>query len=218
MKKYLPIILFLVGLLVLGGVFLLVRSKKSMDSDSDEETNLIEVPLEKRPVASLTPSEDGHWLKLKIEKLEIDAKSLDYELLYNFPDTETGESKTAGVPGTIALEGIDKIERDLLMGSESSGKFRYDEGVTGGTLTLRFRNEKGKLLVKFVSDFNLLSDTKELSSPDGKFTYLLDEEPKGIYFIIMDTFGVGDILRALARSETYAVFASKDVRLKGKMK
>jgi len=210
MKKFLPIIIFLVGLLVLGGVFLLVRSKKPADLGSDEEANLVEVPLERRPVATLTPSEDGHWLKLKIEKLEIDAKSLDYELLYRFPDTDTGEEKTAGVPGTVMLADIKDIERNLLMGSESSGKFRYDEGVEGGTLTLRFRNDKGKLLAKFSTDFRLQLGEEKLTSVDGKFTYTLEKMDKKVFYVTMQTFGLPERPGFEPAKGPYGVFSSKE--------
>ena len=46
----------------------------------------MDVALPERPVVSLTPTIDGHYLNLKIEKIVIDAKSLDYELLYKTKD------------------------------------------------------------------------------------------------------------------------------------
>ena len=170
MKRFLPIFLVLLGILVLAGVyFFVIKGKKETDVVQEEETARIEVPLGERPVASLTPSSDGHWLKMVIEKIAIDAATLDYELLYKLPD-----GRTQGVPGTIKLEGQDSIERDLLLGSESSGKFRYDEGVENGTLTLRFRNQKGKLIVKFATEFHLQSETSSLKKRLGK----LREPPK----------------------------------------
>src|SRR3972149_8163539 len=162
MKKFLPLIFLLLGVLVLVGVFFLIKGKKEVPQD--EEEKVPEIAFENRPITSLTPSEDGHWLKLQIDKVKIKAKSLDYELLYKLPD-----GRTQGVPGTVDLSSTTKIERDLLLGSESSGKFRYDEGVEEGTLTLRFRNSKGILTAKFLTEFSLISDTKTLSSIDGKF-------------------------------------------------
>ncbi len=183
MKKYLPVILVVVGVIVLIIAFVAVRGRNSSEEEVDEEV-LIEVSLGERPIASLTPTKDGHWLKLIIEKLVLDAASLDYELLYKLPD-----GRTQGVPGTIKLTGQDSIERDLLLGSESSGKFRYDEGVEAGTLTLRFRNDKGQLIAKFVTDFSLQSDIAEVSTIDGSFAYTLDEESEE-FFVAMETFGL----------------------------
>lgn len=182
MKKYLPLILLVIGFGVITAAFFIFRGRNT--GEEEDTSALIEVPLESRPVATLTPSEDGYWLKLIIEKLEVDAATLDYELLYKLPD-----GRTQGVPGTIKLEGQKLIERDLLLGSESSGKFRYDEGVEKGTLTLRFRNKKGKLIAKFSTEFALLSNTKNLSSVDNKFSVKLDKTPEA-FFVVMMTFGV----------------------------
>jgi hypothetical protein len=206
MKKFLPIFLFLIGALVLVGVYFFVfRSKKGASEVNTDETSLTEVPLEKRPVVSLTPTSDGHYLDLKVDKIEIEAASLDYELLYSVP-----EGATQGVPGTIPLDGQTQIERKLLLGSESSGKFRYDKGVEGGSLTLRFRDAQGKLVAKFATDFRLLSDTDSLESSDGKFSVSLNKTAKD-FFVIMETFGVPQIPPGNITSGPYGVFASSEL-------
>jgi len=208
MKKYLPLILFVVGLGALTAVFFVLKGKKT--SVETEEVALQEVALEKRPVTSLTPSEDGHWLNLKIEKIVLDATSFDYELLYKLPD-----GRTQGVPGTVKLDSQKTIERELLLGSESSGKFSYDEGVEQGTLTLRFRNEKGKLLVKFSTQFHLQSDTKKLTSVDGNFSYTLTKTPSKTFFVTMETFGLPGDTPAEVASGPYGVFSSAETSLAG---
>jgi len=209
-KKHLPIILFVVGILVAVGVFFLVRSKKSSSLGEEQEV-VTEIAFEKRPVVSLTPSNDGHWLKLKIEKIEVNASSLDYELLYKLPD-----GRTQGVPGSVKIEGKDDLERDLLLGSESSGKFRYDEGVETGTLTIRFRNEKGKLVGKFSTEFSLQSKEIDLASVDGKFKYILDSKPKDGFFVTMATYGVPEKVSGVV-SGPYGVFSSVEASLPGKV-
>lgn len=201
-KKFLPLILLLLGIVVVvGAYFFVIRSKKKGDITEDE-TSLIEVSLSDRPITSLTPSDDGHWLTLLVEKITIDAASLDYELLYKLPD-----GRTQGVPGSITLKGEDEIERELLLGSESSGKFRYDEGVEKGTLTLRFRNEKGKLIAKFSTEFALLSGISELASVDNDFTVSLNRRSSE-YFVVMETFGVPKVPTSDVASGPYGVFSS----------
>lgn len=209
MKKFLPIILLLLGVGVLVGVFLLVKGKGGEEVVEEEEA--AEVAFEKRPVTSLTPKADGHWLKLEIQKFSGLGESLDYELLYQLPD-----GRTQGVPGTITLGSETTIERDLLLGSESSGKFRYDEGVKEGTLTLRFRNSKGKLTAKFSTDFSLLTGVKTLSSVDGKFSYELSKSSKD-YFVVMGTFGVPAGFSGDPSSGPYGVFGSSAAALPGKV-
>ena len=151
MKKYLPFILLGVGILVVVLVYFFVIKGKSADiGEQVEDAVVAEIPQDKRPSAALIPSMDGHWLKMKIESIKLDAATMDYELLYKI-----GDGRTQGVPGTIKLAGQTSIERNLLLGSESSGKYRYDDGVEGGTLTLRFRDSKGKLLGRLSTDWKL---------------------------------------------------------------
>jgi hypothetical protein len=208
MKKFLPLILFLVGVLVLIAVyFLVIRKSSNKESEIVDET-VSEIALSDRPVTSLTPSADGHWLKLEIEKIKVSAASLDYELLYQLPD-----GRTQGVPGTISLDGQTGIERDLLLGSESSGKFRYDEGVEEGTLTLRFRNDKGKLIAKLTTKFHLQSNTQKLSSIDGNFKVNLDKLPKKAFFVVMETFGLPSDISIV--NGPYGVFSSTSDKLTG---
>ena len=210
MKKFLPIILLLIGVGVFIGVFLFIKGKPQEETAIEDEKSLRDVPLDERPIASLTPSSDGHWLNLKIGKIVIEADSMDYELLYELPD-----GRTQGVPGTISLEGQKEIERDLLLGSESSGKFRYDEGVENGTLTLRFRDEKGKLIAKFLTDFHLQPGTRQLSTVNGDFTYSLNSVPRGAFFVTMETFGVPDNAPGSLSAGPYGVFSSASKKLPG---
>ncbi len=197
MKKALPVILVVVGLLTIGGVFA-VRSFLRGPSDQMEE-NAPDVPVGQRPFTSLTPSEDGHWLKLKIKNVSVEgAASFDYELLYT-----RGDGIDQGVPGNIKYSKGETIERDLLLGSESSGRFRYDEGVEKGMLTLRFRDGKGKLIGKLKTDFHLQSGVKEATSVDGSFKADVSGADDNTFFVVMQTFGKSDDFDG-----GYAVFSS----------
>lgn len=212
MKKYLPLILIGVGLLVLIVGFFIVKKSKD-NSPAEEEEIVKEIPAEERPITTLVPSSDGHYLKLTVAQIKVkNAASLDYELLYTLPD-----GRTQGVPGTVKLTGADVI-KDLLLGSESSGKFRYDEGVDGGTITLRFRDAKGKLLGKLSTKFTMQKDTTTLKSEDGKFTYELDKLAKGVFFITMQTFAEPNPSSVVVYSNGYAVFASDNKSHSGTVK
>lgn len=215
MKKYLPIIIFAVGLLVFVGGFIFVRSRQSSPSatPSSQDEPVADIPFDKRPFVTLTPTSDGHYLVLNIENIKVDnASVLDYELLYQVAD-----GRTQGVPGSIKLD-ESKIEKELLLGSESSGKYRYDEGVETGTLTLRFRNDKGKLVGKLSTDWHLQSNTKELASVDGSFQFALNSAPKGVYFVTMQTFGVAQMPDGFSASENqmvYGIFNSSSENYSG---
>lgn len=216
MKKFLPIILFIVGLfVVLGAIIFVARSRDRDEEIVEDEVALIEVSPVDRPILSLTPREDGHWLDLKIAKLgRFESMTMDYELLYKLPD-----GRTQGVPGTVRMNTVadGETNQELLLGSESSGNFRYDEGVTGGTLTLRFRNEKGKLLAKFESEFTLSSDTDELKSVDGSIAYMLDESDEN-YFVVMNTIGHEDNIPGELEREPFGIFSSSEDSVPGNIK
>jgi hypothetical protein len=213
MKKFLPIILFVVGLVVLILVYFFVIKSPKKNKIVEDDTALIEVSLNDRPIVSLTPTTDGHWLNLKIEKIKIPgAFSMDYELLYNLPD-----GRTQGVPGSITLNGQTLIERKLLLGSESSGKFRYDEGVKEGTITIRFRNDKGKLVSRFTTKFALLTGTKVLESVDQALIVTLSKTSKG-HFVVMETFGIPKEAPGDVKSGPYGLFYSESTTLSGEAK
>lgn len=202
-KKFLPFILLGVGVFVLILVFVLIKNKKT-EVVVDDSTVLAEVAFPDRPFASLTPTSDGHYINLKIDKITLPkAVSLDYELLYSLPD-----GRTQGVPGTIDLKGEKFFERKLLLGSESNGKFRYDEGVKDGSLTVRLRDSRGKLLAKFTTKWSLQSTDQELTSIDQNFIYKLEKKPNGIYFVTMETFGLMDSSITDVTSGPYGIFSS----------
>lgn len=203
-KKFIPLIFLGIGILALVFVFIFIKNKKSVVAVDDNETT-VEVAFVDRPFASLTPTADGHYINLKIDKITLPkAVSLDYELLYDLPD-----GRTQGVPGTVDLKGETSFERKLLLGSESSGKFRYDEGVTDGSLTIRLRNSKGKLLAKFSTKWHLQSTDSELTSIDQNFAYVLDKKPRVGFFITMETFGLpSEASVSEAKLGPYGIFAS----------
>ncbi|WKZ25944.1 MAG: hypothetical protein QY322_01395 [bacterium] len=207
LKKYLPLILLGIGLLVFTFVFVFIKNSNNKSSvDGDEVAT--EIAFKDRPFATLTPTEDGRYITLKIDKITLaKAVSVDYELLYSLPD-----GRTQGVPGTVDLNGETNFEKKLLLGSESNGKFRYDEGVVDGSLTVRLRDSKGKLLAKFSTKWHLQSNTAELTSIDENFAYVLEKPVKGTYFITMETFGLpaGSSVSEVV-SGPYGIFSSIDL-------
>jgi len=207
-KKLLPIIavVLVVAVVVVG--FIIKGKGKSLDI-SDDETNVPTLTESQWPAISLTPTDNpgvsgslGHWLSFKVEKISIEgASSMDYLLVYS-----TSDGGQQGVPGTIQLTGS-SIEKKLLLGSESSGKFRYDAGVETGTITITFRDEDGKMIGKLSSEFRLQTGVAELTSVDGNFKYTLDKIAKNVYFVTMKTYAEPEV-DSVVWQNTYGVFAS----------
>jgi hypothetical protein len=221
MKKNLP--LFLIGggvLIIIIAVLVVVKSfKGSTSSSPDPEEVVLELPQSQWPVVTLAPVTDpkipnslGHLLNLKVQKINVkDASSVDYLLVYN-----TSSGGQQGVPGTVKLTGVD-VDKNLLLGSESSGKYRFDAGVEQGSITLTFRSGNGKSLGRIVSDFHLQTDVTALTSIDGSFTYTLDKMAKGVYFVTMPTFVQPDASENMVVwSNGYGVFSSDSKPHSGK--
>lgn len=205
MKKYLPIIFLALGVVVVVIVFFVLRGRGGKEAVERDETALIEVAPEDRPIVSLAPTTDGHYLNLRVGEINIPgAETMEYELLYDVPG-----GVTQGVPGMIDVKGLSSFEAELLLGSESSGKFRYDEGVEEGTMTIRFRNRDGKLLIKFISDFHLQTQTQELSSLDGSFTFTRSlKNINNEYSVVMETVGFPGNFSKSISSGPYGIFSS----------
>lgn len=211
MKK--NIIFILVGLgvlIVVIAAFLMARSNKNKDVDIEEEETIVELPQTQWPAITLTPTSDpkapnslGHFLDFRIQKINVpNASTLDYLLVYN-----TSDGGQQGVPGTIKITGTE-AQRTLLLGSESSGKFRFDAGVSEGTMTLTFRDAKGKSLGRISSDFHLQSGVTELTSVDGSFKYTLDKVAKGVYFVTVKTLAEPQGVTTVVWRDGYGVYSS----------
>lgn len=217
-----------ISLVLIGGAILILvlavmvvsKSLKGgvPKSTPKEEEMIPELPQAEWPLVTLAPVTDpkipnslGHLLKLKVQKINVKgAETLDYLLVYS---TSTGGQQ--GVPGTVKLTG-GEVDRNLLLGSESSGKYRFDPGVNQGTITLTFRDGNGKSLGKVVSDFHLQTNEATLTSIDGKFTYTLDKVAKGVYFVTMPTFLEPDPDAVVVWKDGYGVFASDELPHTGK--
>lgn len=207
-KKFLPfLIVGVVALLFIGGVMIIRNNNANSGVIEEEDQNIPDLPEGQRPTLGLVPTTDGYYLGLKVSSIKVDgAASMDYELLWkaNNGGTET----TQGTSSTIKLNGQTDVTKDLLLGSESNGKFRYDQGVETGTLTLRFRNGQGKMIGKLMTDWHLQTGSTTLTSVDNSFKYTLDKSATGVYFVTMKSFNEPTGANVVKYTAPYAVYSS----------
>lgn len=164
MRKILPIFLSVLGgLAVVGGVFWLLRPAPETSEEPGpaptkvkEEKTVKELPLEERPFVSLVPGPSCEYT-LNVSGIKKDASELEYEVVY-----KVDSGITQGVPGTVKLAGKTSITRDLLFGTESSGHRRCDKGVKDGTITIKYRDDDGKLIAKIEGNFQVKESAKAL--------------------------------------------------------
>lgn len=201
MKK--PIIIIVGLLLVVGlgvGAWRLIAGRGEEPGVTAVPTpaRFVETALEERPFISLIPSSDGHWLTIKVEKIQ-NATALEYELTYT-----TGDGLVQGaIGGPFSTD--TSYEKKILLGTESSGHYRYHEGVERGSITIRLEGGPGPR--KFTSDFRLQTGEDELVSADSKFS-LAANFGKSEQYIIMSTVGLPGKIEGEVKAGPYGVFSS----------
>lgn len=179
-----------------------------------EPTKPLETTILERPFVSLEPTTDGHWVNLKIENIKPGTKSVDYELIYFAGDL--GNQVERGVAGSVELKSETKIERKILFGSESCTvkcKYKFDENVSEGVLTLKLRNGNGT--EKFESAFRLQKGSEAaegLSIGDGNFKLVSKNLAKNGYFLTISTLGVPKEFSGKIAALPYGIFPSSAVK------
>lgn len=147
---------------------------------------------EEKPYVSLIPQSDGHRLDLKISEIPKNITEIEYDLIYTAKDENIEIEK--GVGGTAKIES-NSLERELLLGTESctSGcKYKYDEGVTGGTLSLSFITADGQS-ASYEAPF-VLSTSTDIKSAGGlkleteNFSIKATVSSKSDYFVLIKNF------------------------------
>lgn len=167
MKKIIPIIIAVVVVISLFLIFFLTRSKKSTTTPvkSSQISKEIELTTDELPTISLIPRADGHELKFKIANISSKFSNAEYELVYTAKDGEMELDK--GVGGTIKIEATN-FEKDLLLGTSSCTngcKYKYDEGIIGGRLTLTLTTDNNEYYT-FETPF-VLKTSAEINKEKG---------------------------------------------------
>jgi hypothetical protein len=174
----------------------------------------IEESIGERPFVSLLPTADGHWVTLDIKNLPKGTQGLEYDLIY-LAEVEGSKIErgvtTGGKP--IDLKGAVEYSKKVLFGSASCTtgvcKYKYDENVTEGTLTLKVIN---KGTVKYETAYRLQrgaeAKTDGLSAGDGNFRLTAAGLPAKTLYLTISTIGVPAPLPAgvTPKSVPYGVF------------
>jgi hypothetical protein len=154
MIKKLTLILSCALILSACGAVKTTTAKPSPESQAGG--GILEIADKDKPYIGLIPTNDGHWLDLKIDKVPSTISSIEYEMTYNSVDN--GNEIEKGVSGTIRSPDVTaSIDRKLLLGTESCTagcKYKYDDGVVGGNLSINFISADGKTAT-YASDFKL---------------------------------------------------------------
>ncbi len=196
--------------IVFSGLFLSACGKNKSENTvlPTPTPKMVEIELDQKPYISLTPRADGHEIKLKIVNIPDNITQIEYELIYLAVDGNLELEKGAG--DTVKVEGS-SLEKDILLGTASCTngcKYKYDEGITGGTLSLIFINHSGQMTAH-ETPFTLASSS-DINSQDSfsleDFNITTKSVAAGQFFILLKNFGLPNSFATA--SNIYSVFAS----------
>ena len=174
-----------------------------------------QLTLEKRPFVTMYTRTDGKEINLTVDKVQ-DATSMEYEIEYY----DTDRTFIEGAFGSVDLSKESQpLTKQILLGTCSKSVCRYHDGVSGGSLTLRFDGVAEAYVLK--TDFNLqLMGDKEgvFGSKDAKVT--LDVGRTGLplitYVMVASTMGLPEAVPTgkTVMSGPYAFLSASSPTLK----
>ncbi|HSX40243.1 MAG TPA: hypothetical protein VLF68_01380 [Candidatus Saccharimonadales bacterium] len=138
----------LVVVIIVGGIFVLSsRNSSSKQATQNSEDVVIPTLTPDEIGLTMTARDDKKAVKFVISKVD-GITGVDYELTYN-----TGANVPRGVIGHIDVTpGMSTITPNnpdtngyIILGTSSSGKYKYDEGVTSVKLTLKITKNNNKV-------------------------------------------------------------------------
>lgn len=196
------IFLIILTTLVLAGC----GSKNTPAPTPTPAPKIVELQQQEKPIIDLVPRADGHELKLQISNIPSFISQIEYELLYTAVDNGMEIEKGAG--DTIKVNSS-KVERNILLGTASCTngcKYKYDAGITGGTLSLTLITTNGQIST-FETQFTLKSgkDIKQngnvISLSTENYSQPISNSKTNAYYLLIKNFGSTD-------NSAYSLFTS----------
>lgn len=137
MKKILIVLLIVI---IAGFGFVVFSANKKDSSEEEDSKPTIALPTVTDNVkVDLSTKENNKVVVLKISGIPSGIELVEYEITYT-----TGDALPRGVLGKITVSGEKEILRDdIVLGTCSSGKCVYDQGVTEVNLSLKFNSSSG---------------------------------------------------------------------------
>ena len=188
-------ILSLTLVIIASSFFLSACGKKKTETNNNQTTKTAPKELvlsdSEKPIITLSPRDDGHELKLKIDNIPTNITQVEYELIYS--SNEDGLTMEKGVGDTVKISSK-SIEKDLLLGTSSCTngcKYKYDEGVSQGTLSLVFYtddNQSATYETPFVLKTSAEINKAGGFSLDDTFSVKATTTTKTDYFVVIKNY------------------------------
>jgi hypothetical protein len=215
MKKIVLIVIILT-ILSFGG-FLAYKKMASKKQESQSkvvqkkkpEVNLIE--LAKRPYVTLTPRADGHEVSMTIDGLKLKETNLEYEMEYQ------AGSMLQGAGGRIDFkEEKPPVSKNLLFGSCSKGKCKYDDDVSSGSLTLYFSGSedyglKGDFTIAKMEEAEGVFNSRDVKVSLNVGKEGLDDD---VFVVVLYTMGLPGVVKGEVLAGPYGFFTAQKQSIK----
>lgn len=213
---------FAISFLILGSILLAGCGPKKPQTETPpaEPTSVptkpIETSVKEGPFVSLIPTADGHWVELQTKGIKKSTTSLEYELTY-FADVEGSKIERGVTSGStpVELNGATEFSKKILFGSAScttgTCKYKYDEKVNEGMLTIKLTTSQG--VDKYSSAFRIQKGKEAkvgLTTGDGVFSFVSQSLAVNSLFLTVSSMGVPSPLpeNMTAKSSPYGIFPS----------
>lgn len=149
-KKFLVITAIAVILVFIGSSLLILNNKNNTSSTTETDEDVSLPKADPNIKVDLSPKDPGKTVLLSISSLPNNIQTIEYELTY-----KTADNKSEGLFGIIKLNsGENSVERELTLGTCSSGVCKYHQVEGKGKLTIKFDGSKGAS--RFQKEFDLL--------------------------------------------------------------
>ena len=174
-------------------LFIFQKGKREIkiEETQGEIKELSEIPLEKRPFVTLTPTSDGAEIIISIENMK-DFDKIEYTLTYQADNPEiSGEKIERGSTGFDVNTKDETYKKSILLGTASKGTRSPDKGIEDGKLTLNlFQGETEYTSKTFWDLLEVGAKAEEIVDRNDKLSISLPSLGKNYFLIIADTVGV----------------------------
>lgn len=221
MKKIIPVLLIILILssVLLGWKFLL---KKKPAGEVEEELKprieaINQLPLQQRPYITIEPKSEtkpqdyGHWITVTIANAS-NYKKVEYEVEYQAGNLIQGFMHRID----FAKESF-PVSKEGFFGSESKGKYKYDEDVRSGHILFKFfkDNLNYDALKTYFNIQNMAEQKGLFTSNDGKASLEVGNKDLngGDYIVVASTLGLPSQTEGRIVSEPYGFYGNRSVAL-----
>lgn len=222
MKKILPILLIIVLVIGLLGIKFLrkpgVNQETNKITSKPKVENINQLPLEKRPYiiiepkSETRPSDYGHWITVIIDKAN-EYQSVEYDVEYQAGNLIQGFMHRVD----FSKEKL-PVAKEGFFGSESKGKYKYDENVKSGSILFKFFKDATNYdaLKNYFNLQNMEEQKGFFTANDGKANLEIGANDLNAndYVVITSTLGLPASIMSKVLSEPYGFYATRAVKLK----